>query len=106
MSMVLWRLFVTTMKVSDSKLLYQRYRQIEAEYHKKNLSNNSFHPECGITNSEIQDFIDFLENTVPLTMYDIRYKAFKLAIKYSFSIDSFWSFIQVKRGVWKQIKEK
>lgn len=90
------------LKTSDSKLIYNRYKKLEEEYTKQEYSSKPFRPDCGITDEEISEFIDFLDSH-KFTLDDIRYFAIILAMKYKFSIDSFWEFIQVKRGVWKKL---
>lgn len=93
---------MTQLKTSDSKLIFERYKKLDTEYKNQEYSSKPFSPDCGITDKEISEFIDFLEGH-EFTLYDIRYCAIKLAMKYKFSIDSFWEFIQVKRGVWKKL---
>lgn len=90
--------------VNDSALIKKSYEKKEEEYNKRNLVSIEFDTDCGITNDEIEDFIDFLDNTHKFSLYDLRYRALLLALKYGFSIDSFWKFIQYKRGVWKSTK--
>jgi len=92
---------VAQLRVSDSKLIMERYRRIDALYAKQEFKETPFDINCGITDDEINEFIDFLDTRQFLIM-DIRYRAIKLAMKYEFAIDSFWEFIQVKRGIWKK----
>lgn len=102
--MMLRNLVVSRLHVNDSVIIKKSYEKKEEEYDDRNLVSIEFSPDCGITKDEIDDFIDFVEKSHKFSLHDLRYRALLLALKYGFSIDSFWKFIQYKRGVWKSVK--
>ena len=86
--------------VNENALIKKNYEKKEEEYKNRDLESIEFYSDCGITEDEIDDFIDLLDNNHKFSLYDFKYRALILALKYGFSIDSFWKFIQHRRGVW------
>lgn len=92
---------MSKMLVSECALVRKNYEYKNREYESRDLDNVEFKLSCGITESEIIEFIDFIENNHKFSLLDIRYRALFLALKYGFSIDSFWKHIQKRRKIWK-----
>lgn len=96
---------MTSTLIKENPLLGALYERRNKIYLENDYQNIEFDPKCGITKEEIQDFIDFLNSRKSYTIKDIRSKALYLAIKYEFSIDSFWAYIMYKTGKWKKPKK-
>lgn len=92
--------------IKDSKIFKSIYEKRMDEYKNSEHQDVMFTTDCGITEDEIQEFINFLNSGKPFTMNDLRSKVLYLANKYEFSMDSFWEYIMYRTGKWIKPKNR
>ena len=91
---------MTNTLIKEYTLLKSLYERREEEYKNGDYQDVDFDISCGITEEEIQDFINFLNSGREFTLPDIRTRVLYLANKYHFSANSFWHYIMYRTGRW------
>lgn len=96
---------MTNTLIKEYTLLQSLYEKRNEEYQNSDYKEVEFDINCGITEEEIQNFIDFIDSGKPFTITDVRTRALYLANKYKFSINSFWEYIMYRTGKWIRPKK-
>lgn len=87
---------VLSLEAQADKVLMDAYKAIEGECRLVEKKE-----KLKIPKEEIQPVFDLLKSNAPFSIYDLRKVIVPVAIKYKLEEKSFWTWIQVKRGVWK-----
>lgn len=99
-------LYVAPKPVIEEKVILTEEQQKDKELLEQ---YNAIKHECKVVvakeklvvpKQRIKDVLDLL-NQQYFTMYQLRALAYPICIEYRLESDSFWAWIQVKRGVWK-----
>lgn len=87
---------ILSLEAQADKVLMDAYKAIESECRIVEKKE-----KLKIPKKEIQPVFDLLKSNAPFSIYDLRKLVVPVAIKYKLEEKSFWTWIQVKRGVWK-----
>lgn len=87
---------VLSVEAQEDKILMDAYKAIAGECRIVEKKE-----KLKIPKEEIQPAFDLLKSNKPFSIYDLRKLIIPVAIKYKLEEKSFWTWIQVKRGVWK-----